>query len=570
MQDRLFEDRTFPQNFPLEQFKCPVLLAPHPDDEVFGCAGLLALWAKAGVRARVVILTSGQAQGEAIQRQMESRAAATVLGNYTLDFWELPDREVRCTPELMQRIACYLDACQADLLLAPALSEPHPDHQACALAALWSLAQLPRPVDLCFYESGSTLIHCTHVLDISSVQAQKMQAMQAFDSQEGVQPYASRIEALNHFRAITLGPQVQAAEGLQWLPLAQQGWSALLPALDPLFLHARHQAVVPQDLPLVSVLVRTVGDPRLEQAVASVRAQSYPQIELVVVAAHGQEQAPVWLKSMPHAQWVCLQRKLTRPQAANAALDAARGEYCLFLDDDDLLAPGHIEKLVQIIQATPSVYAAHTDTQVINTQGQEILRYEQPYQPQRLIFTNIFPIHSVLFARVLMTQQHCRFDESLPVLEDWDFWLQVSEHSSFVHAPGLSAIYRYSDRSQLASDAEHAHYQTRWRSQVMHKWLLRLPAQRVSNAAAWYAQQLDEVRQRLNFSEGLQVQIREDLQGAQVRHQNAERAIEQISGQLTDSRDTLAAIYASRGWRLLESLRRIKRAFWWSARGDIS
>ena len=56
IQDRVFEAQTFPQAFPLEQFHRPVLLAPHPDDEVFGCAGLLALWAQRGVQAQVVVL----------------------------------------------------------------------------------------------------------------------------------------------------------------------------------------------------------------------------------------------------------------------------------------------------------------------------------------------------------------------------------------------------------------------------------------------------------------------------------------------------------------------------------
>ena len=150
IQDRVFEAQTFPQAFPLEQFHRPVLLAPHPDDEVFGCAGLLALWAQRGVQARVVVLTEGQAQGEGAQRQAESQAAAAVLGGYALDFWQLPDRDVRCTPELQQRIAAYVQAHQADVLLVPALHEPHPDHQACALAALWSLVQLPQSVDVCF------------------------------------------------------------------------------------------------------------------------------------------------------------------------------------------------------------------------------------------------------------------------------------------------------------------------------------------------------------------------------------------------------------------------------------
>lgn len=583
MQDRLFEAQTFPTNFPLKQFQRPVLLAPHPDDEVFGCGGLLALWSKEGVQAKVVVLTGGQAQGEGMQRQAESQIAASQLGNYCLDFWSLPDRELRCTQALVQRIATYLKEVQADILLVPALHEPHPDHQACALAALWSLAKLPQIIDLCFYESGTALVHFTHVVDITSVQAQKMQAMRAFGSQEEVQPYSSRIAALNHFRALTLGPHAQAAEALQWFPLAQKGWAALISGLDPLFLHQRGQAVWEQDLPLVSVLIRTVGDPRLEQAIASVCVQNYAQLEIVVVAAHGESQPPPWLTSLPQVRWVSKCSALTRPQAANLALDNARGKYCIFLDDDDLFAPGHIEKLVQGLRPLAGVCAIHTDTQVINAQGQEVLRYDRPYQSQRLVFTNTFPIHSVLFERSLVAVHGCRFDESLPVLEDWDFWLQVSMHTAFAHVSGCSAIYRYNDRSQLQGDAQHPHHHLQLRQQVMLKWQERFPADKIVAAGAWYAQQLDHAEQHLAYATKKLGQAQQTLEQYERDKQQATRELilaqqtlqqalqelghsqnemQNVRQMLQSDRAVLESIYRSRGWRILEKLRHVKRYFW--------
>jgi len=584
MQDRLFEAQTFPTDFPLKQFRRPVILAPHPDDEVFGCGGLLALWANEGVHAKVVVLTGGQAQGEGIERELESRTAAALLGNYCLDFWSLSDRELRTTPMLVQRIADYLKESQADILLVPALHEPHPDHQACALAGLWSLERLPKIIDLCFYESGTALVHCTHVVDITSVQMQKMQAMHAFNSQEDVQPYSSRIAALNHFRALTLGPHAQAAEAFQWFPLVQNGWPALLSGLDPLFLHQRGQAVWVQDLPLVTVLIRTTGDPRLEQAIASVCLQNYAQLEIVVVAAHGELQPPVWADSLTQdIRWVSVGEALTRPQAANLALDNAHGKYCIFLDDDDLFTSGHIDKLVQGLRPLAGVYAIHTDTQVIDAQSNEVLRYDRPYQSQRLIFSNTFPIHSVLFERSLVTVHGCRFDESLPVLEDWDFWLQVSMHTTFAHVAGCSAIYRYNDRSQLQGDAQHPHHHLQLRQQVMLKWQEHLPADKIAAAGAWYAQQLDHAEQHWTYVAKKLAQAQQVLERNELDKQLAEQRLEFVQHglqqalqekassqqELQDARQMLQherallnSIYHSRGWRLLTKLRYIKEYFW--------
>lgn len=506
MRDRVLENVSFPSLLNIELFRAPLVVAPHPDDEVFGCGGLLALMSKRGVIPRVVILTDGEAQQGSIHndeawegiRRTEGRAAAQLLG-YTIEFWGLPDREVRANEFLQARLADTIASMGADLVLCPALHEPHPDHQATALALLWCMGRLKKPVDLCFYESGATLVHCTHLVDISPVRDLKDQALRLYASQESVQPYRSRIMARDHFRAMTLGPDVRAAEGFQWIPISMHGWSAVLPGLDPLFLHARHQAVMPCELPLISVLVRTMEDPRLEHAIASVLAQSHPNIELLIVVASGTNKQPAELyRDLPvPIRLISSERSLSRSQAANIALDAANGDYCLFLDDDDFLAPNHLEKLLSALKMNPESQAAHSDVQVLDREGDELMCYEQPFILSRLTFTNTLPIHSVLFSRKLATQYGCRFDESLDVLEDWDFWLQVCEHTSFVHVPGVSAVYRYSDRSALQSDGETATHYSLSHQRVCIKWLKSWHPKRLSSAIAWHASQLDRLERLL-------------------------------------------------------------------------
>lgn len=482
MQDRLFEAQTFPQPFPLSQFQRPVVLAPHPDDEVFGCGGLLALWAQQGVRAQVVVLTGGQAQGDGVQRQAESQAAAEHLGHYGLDFWQLPDRELRCTPMFIERIAAYLEAHQADILLVPALHEPHPDHQACALAALWSLGQLSRVIDLGFYESGTALVHCSHLVDISSVQEQKLRAMQAFSSQEDVQPYSSRIAALNHYRALTLGSHVQAAEGLQWLPLPQLGWAGLLPALDPLFLHARGQAVHPEDLPLVSIVMRTQGGTVLEAAVASICAQSYAQWELIIAPTQPGLSPPAWLER-PSAKilWHSSDAPADTVTATNAALVQANGSYVLVMDDSNFLPPSHVAELVQLLRQNPGLYAACL-------------------QPQRAHPGAAPAIHEVLFARSLVAQGVCRWRHAAAHTPDADFLLQVQLQTCLAQPPSTVAS---ASTKAMTSDLAEEDWQQRWAQsqQALAQAQADLHDIHISRAWRW-VQKLRRIRQFFRITKG--------------------------------------------------------------------
>jgi len=237
MQDRQFEDQTFPAALPWQQFKRPLVLAPHPDDEIFGCAGLMTLWCQHGVVPQVIVLTDGQEQSSCAahdSRRAESMAAAAVVG-HAVTFWGLPDRGLRCSEALMQRLRDAVQAHAPDVVLCPDPHEPHPDHQATALALLWVMAEHPHPVDVCFYESGGTLAHCSHLVDITAVVACKNVSAARFCLARKCPALLFAHHGARSFSRPPSGPQAQAAEGFQYLPMAQMGWLAIVPMLDALF-----------------------------------------------------------------------------------------------------------------------------------------------------------------------------------------------------------------------------------------------------------------------------------------------------------------------------------------------
>lgn len=199
-----------------------LVLAPHPDDEIFGCGGILALYRQAGVPVTVLVLTDGagyasEADRPAIQgtRQAETRAALAVLGITDVVFEGLSDRALNTQADLAERIGVHVRQHQADLLLAPSLWEVHPDHLAtgrAAWAAATSLQQQGLPVPaLLFYEVGSPQ-RVDRLVDITPVWGLKAQAMQCFGSQLAVQDYARHITALNTYRTYTLPDAVRYAE----------------------------------------------------------------------------------------------------------------------------------------------------------------------------------------------------------------------------------------------------------------------------------------------------------------------------------------------------------------------
>ena len=239
--------------------------------------------------------------------------------------------------------------------------------------------------------------------------------------------------------------------------------------------------------PLVSIVCRTMGRPELAEALAAAAGQTHSPVEIILVDAAAAGEAayrdicaglPVTL-ALPESP-------LSRPGAANFGLQRARGEYLLLLDEDDWLAPDHVEHLLRYLTGQQEVRAAYSSTRKTDAAGKTTLEiFQQPFDPLLLMRDNYIPIHSMLFARGLI-HAGCWFDEDFDIFEDWDFWLQLSEHTDFHHIDRCTAFYRSGGASQTADLEDHLqrfdpeHRLGAARAAIYDKWLGRWGGDRLN------------------------------------------------------------------------------------------
>lgn len=215
-----------------------LVLAPHPDDETFGCGGTLARHTAAGDPVRVVILTDGSRgdfsgryqTADYIQlRQREVLQAAEILGVSDLHFWPFKDRQL--TSEISKArnmLLEMLEDYQPQRIYIPSLLEFHPDHRATAHLLISLLKHLPDNLEVAFCEINQPL--CINTLvDITKVLKTKKLAIEVYKSQLTEQDYDDYVLALNRFRAQTLPPAVSHAEGFSlWRTAAINRWLSTL------------------------------------------------------------------------------------------------------------------------------------------------------------------------------------------------------------------------------------------------------------------------------------------------------------------------------------------------------
>lgn len=267
--------------------------------------------------------------------------------------------------------------------------------------------------------------------------------------------------------------------------------------------------------PLVSVICRTIGRKELKEALLSVAAQSYPNIELLVVNAAGIDLGNIqtWCGSL-QPKIVQGNEPLMRAAAANAGLDAAVGELIIFLDEDDWFSPEHIEGLQKVLAANTQIGAAYSNTQKVAKDGTSLDEFfKQDFDRRILMHDNYIPIHSMLFRHELLGKD-CRFDESFDDFEDWDFWIQLSRQTDFLRVDNTTAFYRMGGESTTAARSEAEKYLTDHpsavgRAKLFSKWLSIWSGEE-------YNQMLGEV-----YTEGLVRTLRDNL--GQLTRQSQER-----------------------------------------------
>ncbi|MBB5208712.1 glycosyltransferase [Chiayiivirga flava] len=193
---------------------------------------------------------------------------------------------------------------------------------------------------------------------------------------------------------------------------------------------------------MVSILIRSMDRPSLQRALDSVVAQTWPSIEIVVVAASGasHRDLPPEIRGrtvrLVHA---ASGLPLSRPDAANLAISHVRGEWFNFLDDDDEFLPHHVETLV-----TASGLAAqrvrYSRTAVRDEHGHVTGHSGSPGFHAQLYFQARGTFIATMFHRSLL-DEGVRFDPAFLSFQDRDFMVNCATRTAFGFVDAVTCVW---------------------------------------------------------------------------------------------------------------------------------
>ena len=197
--------------------------------------------------------------------------------------------------------------------------------------------------------------------------------------------------------------------------------------------------------PLVSIICLCYRQAAfVQEALESVWAQTYPQLELIVVddgSADGSaEEIQRILRKHPEVPFLALPENIGNCRAFNMGLALCRGKYVIDLAADDVLLPERVAEGVRALEEAGSGFAVHfSDVQYTNPEGQ-VLRthYKRKADgslaekvPHGWVYADLLERYFICTPSMMMRRSVLEelrgYDEGL-VYEDFDFWVRSARH----------------------------------------------------------------------------------------------------------------------------------------------
>lgn len=233
--------------------------------------------------------------------------------------------------------------------------------------------------------------------------------------------------------------------------------------------------------PFLSVIIRTQGfrPEFLDEALLCLMGQNDQDFEVIIVlhASSGMKELELQIQRFPEE----FQAKIKIVQAlqglravpVNAGINAALGNYLVFFDDDDLLAPNWVEEFHKNALLFPGciirTQAATLEVKkVADSSGRTYARqlsspradYQRDFDLLDHFLVNHTPFMTLAFPRAIFNEFGITADENLAVCEDWDLILRASQVAEVISVPTLTSFYRRWEDSETSYSS---HSEDEWR-----------------------------------------------------------------------------------------------------------
>lgn len=200
--------------------------------------------------------------------------------------------------------------------------------------------------------------------------------------------------------------------------------------------------------PLVTVICICYNQARfVEQALDSVVAQTYSNLELIVIddgSSDGSaKMVKRWIANHPNTTLLINATNLGYCKTFNKAFAVSKGSFCIDLSADDMLLPDRVEAGVKALtDAGPDYGVTFSDAEHVDEKGKYLRLHSEKHPhnsiPSGDVYMDVIDRYficspTMMFRREVVERLN-GYDESL-AYEDFDFWVRAARTFKFIYSP---------------------------------------------------------------------------------------------------------------------------------------
>ena len=199
--------------------------------------------------------------------------------------------------------------------------------------------------------------------------------------------------------------------------------------------------------PKISVIVPTYNRAAmLNGCIDAVLSQTMQDFELVIVSDGSTDGTQAVVKSYKDPRIVFFEKENGgQASARNLGIRKSSGKYISLCDDDDRFYPDHLLTLSKSLDDKTGVGLVYSDAIWIYDDGSRKpeVKFSEDFDKKALENFNYITTQTVLFRRSCLKNTDL-FNEDPRLrngLEDWEFFLRLSDNQAFSHVKTVSAEY---------------------------------------------------------------------------------------------------------------------------------
>jgi glycosyltransferase involved in cell wall biosynthesis len=210
---------------------------------------------------------------------------------------------------------------------------------------------------------------------------------------------------------------------------------------------------------LVSVIINCYnGEKYLREALDSVINQTYSNWELIFWDNCSTDSSPEIIASYkdPRINYFRGNHNVRLGEARNLAIEKSNGPYIAFLDTDDIWELNKLEVQISKMIDNPEIGITHSNYLNFWEGGQLVANdksVESEESFQHLLTHYKIGMSAALIRKSVLEKYNIRFDKTLLLIEDFDFFLIIAYHSKVLYCKEILMRYRMHPNSLTNTSA---------------------------------------------------------------------------------------------------------------------